>query len=572
MDIYPVDYLIMAPLEEEFDALRVAFGIPQSKGTMLSDGSLILEARVTGRSRRVLGIALVKLAEQGQLHAAVTTARLIETLEPCVVASFGIAGGFCSKGADIHLGDTIVPKVVYYYEPAKERVRREIGPVKRRHRRGASETQPRVQAFEVDPVIFRVARQIADQAPEVYGKVSFEPIASGEKLIADVDAPTRRMICGINDKIVGVDMEAAGVAVAARSAVSCPAYLCVKGVSDDASSRKAALSKWRPLAAAKAATFIRKLVECTDAETPRRRHNPIDRQGLDRIAADTTAAVSAYVTSPVDRLMLRRVIATPTRLPRVFCHWRMRAPGVHWVDVKYLMLMRRLTQIGYPVSVLVTEQIADAETCRLGRQRTEFLVGAMLGACGEVAWESEVMPNLGTYESYAESLAFDAVARAPLRGMQHTHGPRGLQTREQWLLYMAWRARSQKRCIVVQWHRHAAIATQLMGVLGLDVLVLPVKDMVLGGQYTKHSDVPSGPLLITPPDFPEVRRWLSLLPDEALIAELADLLSPGANSGGTPDSDQSAMSPIDSPPRAIERLAASLRALSPSSPPSLRLP
>ena len=122
------DFLILAPLPEEVDALLEAMdthGWEQRPGRE-SNPSLAAEFRLVreyiikdagvGFFRRKA--VVICLNRQGVLNASVDTARALELYEPGFVISFGIAG---SLDDDAPIGSVIFCTQLIYYEPAKDK-------------------------------------------------------------------------------------------------------------------------------------------------------------------------------------------------------------------------------------------------------------------------------------------------------------------------------------------------------------------------------------------------------------------------------------------------------------------
>jgi nucleoside phosphorylase len=114
-----VDFLVFAPLSEEVEALKEAFGIQAALPEILDDGSSCYRHTIELPERQVV-LLIVQLRHMGVLGAAVMATKLIPSRKPWSIISFGIAGGFV--GEDINIQDVFVPDVVLYYEPAKETV------------------------------------------------------------------------------------------------------------------------------------------------------------------------------------------------------------------------------------------------------------------------------------------------------------------------------------------------------------------------------------------------------------------------------------------------------------------
>src|ERR1035437_6169239 len=218
-----IDYLILAPLDLEIGSLLRAFDSVDSPRNCLRDGSLYFKIQSPTQSGERADLRIVQLKHPGILQAVVTTSLLIEEWRPACVVSFGIAGGFLESG-DIAFEDVVVAEHVFYYEPAKETgIPSRRGSVNANHGSGADRVyqggggsnqtrQARLLPFHSDSGLVAKCRNLWSEHKHIVDwKVHFGPIASGEKLLADIESPTRKAILGLSDKMLAVEMEAAGV-------------------------------------------------------------------------------------------------------------------------------------------------------------------------------------------------------------------------------------------------------------------------------------------------------------------------------------------------------------------------
>jgi nucleoside phosphorylase len=193
-------------------------------------------------------VAVIVLLDMGNNEAATATTRLIQRWQPSNLLMVGIAGGV--QGV-VDLGDVVITKFVFYYEMAKLLLEGE---------------QLRPQQFPVDRLLYsrayvyetlewkgqiRVTRPGQVSVEKVMPDVHFEPIASGDKVIADLDSlPKLLKAC---PKVAAVAMEGAGVALAARSHTTPPRFLEIRGICDFANPDKN--DDWHSYAANSAAAF-----------------------------------------------------------------------------------------------------------------------------------------------------------------------------------------------------------------------------------------------------------------------------------------------------------------------------
>lgn len=191
-------------------------------------------------------VVVVQLLDPGNVEAGIAATRVVQRWNPRNVLMVGIAGGVGKAG--VRLGDVVVARNVYYYEPAKDTPEGE---------------QPRADEYFSDMLLWGRARsyEAAEWRDEVevdpptdhagfIPQVHFGTIASGERVVANqatLDALRQR-----SPKLLAVAMEGAGVARAA--AVARSNFLEVRGVSDLADQAKD--DRWHGYAANAAAAFV----------------------------------------------------------------------------------------------------------------------------------------------------------------------------------------------------------------------------------------------------------------------------------------------------------------------------
>lgn len=245
-----VDVLIITALPEERDAL-LALLEPYRK-IQLPDAPTYYHATVPAYAHEgEYTVVVTMLSQMGNVPAAQHTTRALQDFAPDYIMMVGIAGGVCGKA---QLGDVVVATQVLYYETEK------VTP------EGNDQRPP---VYQADPILLdrtqnytdiswkdliasarpplRTRRTSSHDQPEVI----FGVIASGEKVIAD--AAFLKQIRRTHAKIVGVEMESFGVAVAAANSRDRPRFIAVRGISDYADARKNDM--WHRYAAESAAAF-----------------------------------------------------------------------------------------------------------------------------------------------------------------------------------------------------------------------------------------------------------------------------------------------------------------------------
>lgn len=254
-----VDFLIVTPLEEERDALLRL--LPNVRMLPPDDR----DTRVYYRSRLKLSakdfpsaeyqLVVTALVNIGVGQAAATTADAIRRWSPRYVLVVGIAGGVRTAG--VSLGDVLLADQIVDYTLQKHRaeqameIRWQVNPVDT----GLLE---RARAFRSN----RWHRKAAANRPSPgTPQRHVGPIASGDQVIASDTLLSQYRAPW--PKLIGVEMEAAGVARIVSQARSRAGFFMIRGVSDlaDPAKDSSAVGLWRQyacdVAAAYAVDFLR---------------------------------------------------------------------------------------------------------------------------------------------------------------------------------------------------------------------------------------------------------------------------------------------------------------------------
>lgn len=191
-------------------------------------------------------VALAQLGE-GNLGAAVLTARAIQEFRPKALILVGVAGGLTD---DADIGDVVVATRTHTYQGGREE----------------SETfRPRVRSWPVAHGLEQAAREVAQSTVP---KVHFKPIVSGDIVLDSRTSPLARLIATHYGDAIAIDMESAGVAEAAHRH-SFHRAITVRGISDAADGTKGHSDARgsQQLAAAHAAAFAADLARRIAAGT-----------------------------------------------------------------------------------------------------------------------------------------------------------------------------------------------------------------------------------------------------------------------------------------------------------------
>jgi nucleoside phosphorylase/tetratricopeptide (TPR) repeat protein len=251
MDERKADFLIVTALEEETDALlgrlQNVRKLPPEEDDVRVYYAAVVPTKFSDQRKGSYSIIVVPLLGMGRLDAATATADAIRKWKPRYVLVVGIAGGVLKN--DAHLGDLIVADQIVDYELQKIK---EGGP------------EIRLKTHNADPRLLGAAKNLrgnrwqrtaAKRPTGGAPKRRIGPVASGDKVLEDEAAVGR--LCESIPKLIGIEMEAAGVATAAFQAASPPGVLVIRAISDPADSRKNSVSvrRWRPYACELAASY-----------------------------------------------------------------------------------------------------------------------------------------------------------------------------------------------------------------------------------------------------------------------------------------------------------------------------
>ena len=248
--ISKADVVIITALEEEREA--VLEKLPNARRHPLGEQDIHVyyEATITSQNppTRTYKVVVLSLLGMGRVNAANATHHVIQRWQPGSVVLVGIAGGIATAG--VALGDVIVADQIIDYElqkitPEGPKVRYEVY-------RPTAQWLAIAQNIRKDDweSLIRVPRPKVGQAKRHLG-----PIATGDKIVAFETAFAQHQAAW--PKLLGVEMEAGGVASAAFQQAHPPGFFMVRGVSDLADNKKntTAVAAWRDYACDVAASY-----------------------------------------------------------------------------------------------------------------------------------------------------------------------------------------------------------------------------------------------------------------------------------------------------------------------------
>jgi len=248
-----IDFLIVTALGEELDSLLsklTARRLPPSDDCCVYYTSSIV-ADIGDGERREYNLVLCSVGMAGRVRAASAISAAISKWNPQCVLLVGIAGGIGANG--ISLGDVIVSDEIVDYELGKNI---------------AGVTDVRYEIYRSDQNLLRLNRNfrssewinaITERRPLPGGpKRVIGPILSGDKVWGDGTGLENHLMAW--PKLVGVEMEAGGVARVSIEASGRPRFMMVRGISDvpDMHDQKKDLPEvksWRSYACDVASTY-----------------------------------------------------------------------------------------------------------------------------------------------------------------------------------------------------------------------------------------------------------------------------------------------------------------------------
>ncbi|MEX1363125.1 MAG: protein kinase [Nannocystaceae bacterium] len=248
--------VVITALTEERDALladltsveKIPIGDADSRVYFRGIASVTVDEHAISYS-----IIVVCLPNMGRVEAASATFDIVQKWKPSIVFLVGIAGGASQN--DVAIGDVLIAQQIVDYEIQK------IKP------EGAS---ARYQTYRVDSKLYNVCQNIlpvewqdimpASRPDEGAPQVHLGPMVSGDKVIAKSEVLNE--LLDDYPKLIGVEMEAAGVANALYYSQHRPRFIMIRGVSDLADSEKETekVKQWRSYACDVAVAFLRALL------------------------------------------------------------------------------------------------------------------------------------------------------------------------------------------------------------------------------------------------------------------------------------------------------------------------
>lgn len=506
-DLTYCDFLIFAPLELEITALKNALKKSGWNVEYLEDDNYrfpsIYEVKLSDSTVSYLHrtALIIQLHSQGVLNACVDAARALEFYEPGYVISFGIAGSFNSEDAPIK--GVCLADALFYYEPSKD---------------DSSGTKSRMLPIKVDSTfnnIFRAINNIG--APTVVG-----PFASGEKLIADFASFDRDRILDVNDKILAVEMEAAGIGLAIKSLQASAEFVVIKGISDLANNEKNSIPQQeqkenREEAARNAAFCLAKILKLAPLRRSYRGRPDPFRDSMSYKARRETKQIASVCKEYGIRTEFESIYTClygrRGPIPAYF-HWRQKHHALHWIDFKILSAIKALPKdvvIPIPLVTIASDSVTTGQSWY---QAVEKLLGVSPVTDEQIKDQYEQISQYGFENGAARAV------REKLEELRQTGEPNTTLN----IMYYMLGQFCHRRMFVFTWKEYREKWKQLNLSFDTWFSILDWETMTLGGAGGKQQ-APGLDLLIEP-NGDTLIKWLSNKPSAEIVAEFVQHFIP----------------------------------------------
>jgi nucleoside phosphorylase len=224
----PVDFLIVTALEEERDAVLLQLPgyttPPPSTDDVRYYYTAAVDATFSDGTACMYNVALVSLANMGRVQAATTASDAIRMWRPRYVMLIGIAGGL--RSSKVGLGDILIADQIVDYELQKMT---KDGAEIRWH---VHQVDPRLLEFALNFPADKWQELVSKERPKEGEPARHKgPVATGDKVIT-VSNLLESYKKQNWPKLIGVEMEGGGVALAAHQSAIRPGFFMVRCVSD----------------------------------------------------------------------------------------------------------------------------------------------------------------------------------------------------------------------------------------------------------------------------------------------------------------------------------------------------
>lgn len=267
------DILIIAPLEEEIDEFKGVFSC--NDRAHRKGNSKLFFSEVNGKK-----VTILQPNNMGQTDATAAAANIIESAKPSFVFVSGIAAGFDKDPQ--RLGDILIPESILQYD----RIRKVQDVINENTGKSTTETKTSSKQYPVSDELFKSLEDFVKHSESYKDWINENTIENencsdfstipkaflGETMASadEVQSSEKRIkeLSKTNRKIIGQDMESAGVIVASTYSDYNPKVITVRGISDWGAGKESLESETsgevRAQTARRTASFIKKYLESTD--------------------------------------------------------------------------------------------------------------------------------------------------------------------------------------------------------------------------------------------------------------------------------------------------------------------
>lgn len=521
-----VDVVVICALEVEFEALAQRL---TRQPALVVDTGLGLDHFVAVEGKR-LTVLVVQLPDPGagNVTSGVVASLLIARYDPWLLISFGIAGTLDAKV--VKTFDVVYSQSIFYLD-----LRKETGD-------GSVVKQPVQRATPSS--LARLIRRLPH--PKEYN-LHKAVIVTSEAVVKSEEAERRKTAKNAVADATAVEMETFGVFQAVfvdKEAFTRTSRLClaIKGISDAAdltksdgphvqASRNAAETLFTIL---NTPTLSALRSESGIDQRPRPLQPFIRRPHYEVLAqVKRFSGIAAPILSPVWDDSTLHAAHLHCRFPRVFFHWRLTGMGLHLVEYKFARVLRRLSDAGYPVECLITDEVLGVEFPQgqlkedeipEARKVTQAIIDALLPPAPEsvAKFYSNIREHEGSLSSYLEAAGYSVseVRRQleRLGALPNIRSPKLSAEFNEWLKYIAFRVRHEGACIVFYYYSRE-IYSLLWRFSGLLPALIPTADIKLAGRLAKF-EYPGRSLFLLPPDYSDIVQWLQATSESEVVAEV----------------------------------------------------
>jgi nucleoside phosphorylase len=278
----PTDFVIITALQEELQALLDKLPSPERLPPINEDVRIYYQSDLpitfSNGANSFYRLILLSLLGMGRNQAANAAHDAIRLWHPRYVLLVGIAGGIAK--AQAKRGDILVPDQIVDYE------------LQKLTNHGA---EIRWEVYRADPRLLEAARHQGENWRRLINKrrpqqgksqCLIGPMATGDKVVATEDV--LESLRSDWPKLVGIEMEAGGLASAAFQSAQQPGFLMIRGVSDLADENKD--DTWRLYSCHAAAAYAIALLQ--SGPVPLSKQEEVGSQGKEDQGRDTPLEIS----------------------------------------------------------------------------------------------------------------------------------------------------------------------------------------------------------------------------------------------------------------------------------------